>query len=502
MQQYQQDWVSKWAMYEPEKIAVKEFESQRTWSYGELDQMGNALAWHLKNEFGIAAGDRIAVLADNSLEYIALFVAAQKSGFILTPLNYRLSSAELNYLLGDADPSLFIFEEKYKNEALSALPLSPLPLWSMETLTSFCLKALENPDKKIFPLVPVDEDAPLFILYTSGTTGFPKGALYTHKMLFWNSINTALRLLINTDTRTINVMPPFHTGGWNVLTTPLLHFGGYTCLMKKFDAPTVLRLLSEEKPTLFMAVPTMLKMMADDPFFDQAQFPDLKYFIVGGEPMPVPLIEIWAAKGVAVRQGYGMTEVGPNLTSLHHNDAIRKKGSIGKPNFYVEIRIADENGRPVAPGENGELWLKGPMTTPGYWKNETATRAAITDGWFHSGDLVRQDEEGYLYVVDRIKNMFISGGENVYPAEIERVLVSHPDIAEAAVISIPDTKWGESGCAFIALHAGKKLDESAVLEYCRLNLAAYKVPKTIIWVENLPKNDTGKIDRKRLKPGH
>ena len=216
--------------------------------------------------------------------------------------------------------------------------------------------------------------------------------------------------------------------------------------------------------------------------------------------MPIPLIERWQlAKGVAIRQGYGMTEVGPNLTSLHQNDAIRKKGSIGRPNFYVDIRIVDSQGQEVAENTAGELLLRGPMVTPGYWRNEEATRKAIVDGWFHTGDMVRLDEEGYLFVVDRIKNMFISGGENVYPAEVERVLQSHGGVSEAAVVGVPDAKWGEVGKAFVVRRPGVQLSETDLREHCRNLLARFKVPRYIIFVEELPKNDTGKINRAALK---
>jgi len=305
-----------------------------------------------------------------------------------------------------------------------------------------------------------------------------------------------MSLIVNTESRTVNCMPPFHTGGWNVLMTPFLHHGGYTCLMKFFDARVVLQLLEKEKATIFMGVPTMLKMMADLPEFVTADLSSLKYIIVGGEAMPIPLIEKWGKKGVPIRQGFGMTEVGPNLTSLHQDDAIRKKGSIGRPNFYVQTKILNDQNEICAAKEAGELLLKGPMVTPGYWQNETATQKAFKDGWFYTGDRVLQDEEGYLFVVDRIKNMYISGGENVYPAEVERILLTHPQVSEAVVIGVPDAKWGESGKAFIVKKAATS--EQEIKDYCQSKLAKFKVPKYIVFLEKLPKNDTGKINRKAL----
>ena len=493
------DWVSKWAVYSPQKVALKEAETGRMLTYGEWNRFGNHLAEYLTRDRGLQKGDRIAVLAESCLEYLILFSAAQKSGFILVPLNYRLCASELDFMLRDAAPRLVIAEDRFLPLLEAAPHYGDIPeKWTIPALWEFCRAADVRKESAPFPPVQIEENDPLFILYTSGTTGFPKGAIYTHKMLFWNSINTAMSLLVNTESRTINCMPPFHTGGWNVLITPFLHHGGYTCLAKKFDAPAILHLLETERPTIFMGVPTMLKMIAEAPGFAAADVSGLHYLIVGGEPMPIPLIEKWHAKGVAVRQGYGMTEVGPNLTSLHQDDAIRKKGSIGRPNFYVSIRIAGEDGGAAATGETGELLLQGPMVTPGYWRNPEATATSIRGGWFHSGDLVRQDEEGFLYVVDRIKNMYISGGENVYPAEVERVISAHEGVSEVAVIGVPDEKWGEAGKAFVVLKPGMVLTEGDILDHCRGLMARYKVPKTAVVVQALPKTDSGKVDRKAL----
>ncbi len=485
------DWIGTWADLLPDHIALKEAESEEALSYAQLNRAGNNVAYRLIHELGLQPGDRIAVLAEWSIAYVAIFVAAQKTGCILVPLNYRLAAPELAYMLEDSTPSLFIADEKH-------LPLmqSAASDKKVEHLESFAEFQSDNKEAE-----PTDfsEDHPIFILYTSGTTGRPKGAIYTHKMLFWNSINTALGLLINSEARTLNVMPPFHTGGWNVLLTPLLHHGGYTCLVKKFEADTILRLLESERPTIFMGVPTMLGMMGQCDHFEKTDLSSLHYVIVGGEAMPVPLIEQWQDKGIAIRQGYGMTEVGPNLTSLHQSDAIRKRGSIGKPNFYVKTSIVNSQGVPVVQGESGELWIQGPMVTPGYWQNPEATKASRSGEWFRTGDMALQDEEGYLYIVDRIKNMFISGGENVYPAEVERVLVQINGVEEAAVIGVPDAKWGESGAAFVVLNHEIKISEEELKSACRQQLAKFKVPQHIRFVEALPKNDTGKINRQALR---
>ncbi len=493
------DWCAKWALYAPEKTAFREHETDRALTYAQLNRAADALAWHLTQQWGLKKGDRLAVLADVCLEYMVLFGAAQKTGIVLVPLNYRLTAPEIDFMLKNAAPKVVLAEPKYQHLLEGAAFFKKIPhRGALATVSGF----MEGNQGRVepFPIVSLREKDPIFILYTSGTTGFPKGALYTHQMLFWNSINTAMSLIVNAESRALNFAPPFHTGCWNVLTTPFLHHGGYTCILKKFDPSAVLDLLQRERCTILFGVPTMLRMLADEPGFAAAAFPALQYAIVGGEPMPLPLIEQWHTKGVLIRQGYGMTEVGPNLTSLHQDDAMRKRGSIGRPNFYVDTRIVDANEVDCAPGQPGELLLRGPMVTPGYWRNPAATAKAFAPGgWFRTGDLVRQDEDAYLYVVDRIKNMFISGGENVYPVEVERVLLGHPAVAEAAVVGVPDAKWGEVGRAFVVPKSGQPLDAPALLDFCRTQLAAYKVPKSIVFLDALPKNDAGKINRMALK---
>lgn len=489
------DWLSKWAIYSPHHIAIKEYETGKTFTYSELNTAANQLANVLTTEHGLRNADRVAIIAENCAEYVILMSVAQKTGIIIVPLNYRLAVEEIDYLLQDAQPRMIIWETKFAHLVRETAAFEKIkhriPLENLQAI-------YQDAPQETFPSVEIDDNHPIFILYTSGTTGFPKGAIYSHGMLFWNSVNTAISLVINSESRTVNCMPPFHTGGLNVLLTPFLHRGGFVCLMKQFDAAAVLKLLESEEVTLFMAVPTMLKMMADDATFAAAEFPKLKYFIVGGESMPVPLIEKWATKNVPVRQGYGMTEVGPNLTSLHQDDAVRKKGSIGRANFYVQTKVVNEKGEEVAPNESGELLLKGPMVTPGYWQNESATTKAIKDGWFYTGDRVRQDEDGYFYVVDRIKNMFISGGENVYPAEVERVLIQHEAISEVVVVGVPHEKWGEVGKAFVVLKEGQTIDLDEIKSFCLHRLSKFKIPKHLEILTELPKNASGKIDRKSM----
>lgn len=490
----QQDWMSKWAIYSPNKVAVKEYETGRKLTYAELNNAGGNLATYLTQRLNLAKGSRIAVLAEHCLEYITLFSAAQKSGIVIVPLNYRLSSVELEYIINNSEPAVLFYEEKFSH----LLPEKPEGfVYKIEDISA-------NWNEKTgsdFENVQLYEEDSVFLLYTSGTTGFPKGVKYTHKMLFWNSINTSMSLILNTETNTVNVMPPFHTGGWNVLVNPILHHGGYICLCRKFDAFTVNKLIDSEKVSIFMGVPTMLQMMALEANFKKEEFESLHYIIVGGEAMPIPLIETYAKMDVAIRQGYGLTEVGPNLTSLHQDDAITYKGSIGRSNFYVQTRIVTEDGRDAAPDEPGELWLKSPVVTPGYWKNDEETKRAFdeTGQWFKTGDVVIKNEKDYLYVVDRIKNMFISGGENIYPSEIEKVIMLLEDVQLCVVVAVPDDKWGEVGKAYVQLKENApSIEEDDIMAFCRDRLAKFKLPKYIEFIDDFPKNDAGKIDRKKL----
>jgi len=486
MKVWQQDWISRWALYSPNRIALEEFESAQSITYSDLNRFANGIAKKL-SDIGIQKGDRIVVLAEFSINLVALFSAAQKSGFILVPVNYRLAAAEVQDIIADCKPKLILTEATFKHLITDDNSLLFSTFFNMVI-----------PQESV-QICEVEEDDSIFIIYTSGTTGKPKGVLYTHKMAFWNSINTSISLKLTTESRTVNVMPPFHTGGWNVLLLPFLHHGAFTRLYRKFEPENVLKGLSELRCTIFMGVPTMLSMMAQHETFTDTDISCLDYIIVGGESMPIPLIETYSTKGVAIRQGYGMTEVGPNLTSLHQDDAIRKKGSIGRPNFYVKHRIVKENGEEALPDETGELWLQGPMVTPGYWYNESATKEAFSEEglWFKTGDIVKEDTEKYLYIVDRLKNMYISGAENVYPAEIERVLRQLPQVTDCAVVGVKDEKWGEVGKGFIV--ADSTLSEEALRTHCMANLAKFKIPKYFVFMESLPRTDSGKIDKKALK---
>lgn len=497
------DWLKQWAGLSPRSLAFKDGDNGTTFSYEEIYRVSARLASHLESKFAIGKGDRIALLATNEIETVLLFFASLRLGSILVPANFRLTGREINHILSDSESTVLVAQKSLR-EKLTGLTFQTAN-WDFEELQSWTAEALKDvrraikarETESISELAAGPHD-PCMILYTSGTTGAPKGALITPKMLHWNSLNTTLRLNIAQSDVFVNFLPFFHTGGWNVLLTPFVHRGAATILTKKFDADKILALCESEGATIMFGVPTTMEMMSRSSLFASVNLTKVRYAIVGGEPMPIELIHTWQKKGVPIRQGFGLTEFGPNVFSLNEEDALRKIGSIGFPNFYVETRVVDVDGKDVETGVIGELILRGPVCTPGYWKNPEATSESIRDGWFHTGDLVRVDDEGYYYVAGRKKDMFISGGENVYPVEVERVLSQHPAIREVAVVGIPDSKWGEVGRAYIALVGSQSISPDEILTFCSDKLAKFKIPKEILFLESLPKGDSGKILKRRL----
>ena len=501
MHNFQTDWLAKWSTYSPNRMFLREHQRDMQWSYSDFNLRTNSLASYLVDQYKIKKGDRIAIYSKNKSEHVILFLACIKIGALLVPLNFRLMPRELDILINDADPKLFFYDEEFTDHIPKLSSVNKIEV--VNKLSEISKFLLENNIKSNFTSKETfTEDDPVMILYTAGTTGLSKGVIITHKMLFWNSINTGLRLDLHSSDHTQSFAPFFHTGGWNVLFTPFLHHGASHTLLTQFDADLILQLMEKEKATILFGVPTMLQMMADSPYFNKVDLSSVRYAIVGGAPMPIPLINTWHNKGVFIRQGFGLTEVGPNCFSLHQDDAIRKKGSIGFSNFYIDAKIVKEDKTECAADEVGELWLKSPVVTLGYWRNENATKETITEGWFHTGDLVKQDKDGYFYVVDRKKNMYISGGENVFPAEIESYLYTNEKIKEVAVIGVEDEKWGEVGKAYIVLKDNQTLNEIEIKEFCLGNLAKYKIPKYVEFLSELPKSEAGKIDKKKLIQMH
>jgi fatty-acyl-CoA synthase len=486
------DWLGRRALLTPAKLALVDATTGMRYSYAELNARANRVARLLREQFDVAKGQRVALLAGNCVECLDLLFACGKLGAILAPLNWRLAPRELAYIVGNCTPAALVYSADYASTAeelrratgvRQALPIAALHAAGDE-------RPIE---------AEVDLEDPALILYTSGTTGHPKGAVLSQRMLAWNSINTIVGWELSAADVTIIHTPFFHTGGLNVLTLPLVHCGGTLVLMRGFDPAGCLALVEAERASVLFAVPTMFQMLLDDPHFARADFSSVRFLISGGAPCPVPLIRAYQERGLPFRQGYGLTEVGPNCFTLQPADAIRKAGSVGQPNFHIDARIVDEQGCGITGDTVGELALRGPAVCSGYWADPAATAAALHDGWFHTGDLVRRDDEGYYYIVGRKKDMIISGGENIYPAEVEELLYSHPAVAEAALIGMPDAKWGEVGRAIVAIKPGAAATADELIDFCRHQIARYKVPKSIVFVERLPRNSMGKVIKGELR---
>ena len=481
------DWLARHALYSPDKTALIEIATGRRVSYAEFNSEANRVCRYLQN-LGVKPGDRVAVLLPNCVELLFILFGTTKLGAIFVPLNHKLAAPEIEGIVADSQPAVVFYDPEF--EHLSRADWVPI----RRAVEDWAPMPSDDPDP-----IPVDQEEPHMLLYTSGTTGKPKGVVISHRHVLWNCINTSLRLLMPTDTVLVHT-PMFYTGGLNVFTLPAFYLGGAVAIMKAFSAAEVLREVERLKITALFAVPTQLLMMADSTDFQSTDLGGLRYIISGGAPCPVPLIQRWIDRGIPLRQGFGLTEVGPNCFALDARDALRKAGSIGFPNFSIEARIVDETGlEEVRADRVGELILRTPAMCSGYWNNPAQTSAAIRDGWFHTGDLVRRDSEGYYYVVDRKKDMYISGGENVYPAEIENLLRTHPQVGDVAVLGVPHPKWGETGCAVVVLHPGGKATAEELLEFCKGKIAKFKMPQSITFADELPRTNSGKVRKEELR---
>ena len=493
------NWLAKRERYTPQKVAVVDVITGNRYTYCELNEKANILAAYLQRRQNLQAGDRLAVVSKNCIEYILLFFACAKIGVVLVPLNYRLPKAGLAELISDSNPHVVVYSDEFKSIAREAgEEVSDIAYLSINNGVESVNEILESGDSN--PIIhEAKADDIAMILYTSGTTGKSKGAMISWRQIHWNSINTEISLeLTGEDSSFVNT-PFYHTGGWHVLLTPLVHHGGKLVLQKEFDAAECNRLIEQEEVTILFGIPTMLRMMMEESNFESADFSSIRFAICGGESCPIPIIKRYQQKEVPIRQGYGLTEAGPNCYSLPAEDAIRKKGSVGFPNFHVGVKIVDDDNKKVEQGEVGELLMKGPHVFSGYWKNPEATDQTIENGWVHTGDLFRCDEDGYYYMVGRKKEMYISGGENVYPVQVEKVIYEHPAVAQVAVIGVPDETWGETGCAFVVIKENATLSVDDLKTYCREYLAGYQCPRHVIFKETLPVGDSNKIQKRDLE---
>ncbi|MGH8528277.1 MAG: AMP-binding protein [Nevskiales bacterium] len=457
----------------------------RWFSYGELDIRARRLAGRLA-ERGVTKGDRVSILALNHIAHIDLILAAPKLGFIYAPFNYRLSAAEQGELARYVEPSLLLHDAQHA-------PIATATAAVLQPLADYENWLAAAPDAPAAPALSAED--PMMMLFTGGSTGLPKGAVLPYRQIFSNAVNTTWSWNVGGDDCVIQATPAFHAA-INVLATPLLHTGGRIVLMESFEAGAYLRLLGECGATLLFMVPSMYQTLAEHPGFAAADFSSVRWAIAGGAPCPPPIRERYAARGIRFRLGYGLTEAGVNCFSISETEAARHPDSVGRPMLYGEAVIRHADGTPVQADEIGELTLAGPHLALGYFRREPDTAASFRDGWLWTGDLARQDGDGLFYICGRRKEMYISGGENVYPAEIEGLLHTHPAVAECAVLGVPDARWGETGLAALALKSGERLSGSELQAWLRSRLAGYKRPRHILFLETLPKSGAGKI----LKP--
>ena len=499
------DYLARRELYSPDKLAFIDAGKSPEWrlTFREANRRANKLANWLKLQ-GIGKGDRVAILAKDGYEHLDLFFACSKLGAVHTALNWRLHWQELLEIFQYTNPKILVFSDDFKegvSNLVSHFPLSTLHLDGIGIQGSLPFEpTLQSASDFAVTCEDLEAEDTAALIFTGGTTGLPKAAQVSHRMIAWNTLNTVIHDVTHNDVY-LNVFPMFHTGGLFVYTLPQVIFGGTTVLIRAFDPAQVLTLLEREKVTIFAAVPTMYQMLTTASNWDSANLSALRFCTSGGAPLPVPLVEKYTKeKGIRFKQGFGMTEFGPGIFALAPEDAIRKAGSIGRPNFFVDAKIVGEQNQFLGPNEAGELVLKGPSYSSGYFNNPEASQAAVDErGYFHTGDVAQYDDEGYFYIVDRKKDMFISGGENVYPAEIEKVLYQHPAVHMCAVIGLPDPKWGEVGKACVVLKPNQTVSGEELLKFMTERLAKYKVPKSVALMDALPISAAGKILKRELR---
>ncbi|MFX0062364.1 MAG: long-chain fatty acid--CoA ligase [Candidatus Hermodarchaeota archaeon] len=497
------DWAGRRALLTPKRKAIFDAIENKRYTFAELDVQANQLARVLLDR-GIQKGDRVATFAKNRVDSIIFMLATGKIGAILVPLNIRLAIRELQYMVEKTSPKVLAYDPQLISQAEQlkqvinvnhTLVMGDKPELGDEASRNLMQKVSSSAIER--PVLSFDD--PHLIVFTGGTTGLPKGAVLSHKLVFWNSVNTIISWGLRPDDVQPLVFPLFHTGGWNVLLTPFYHLGACSILMGDFDPGETLKIIEEEQCTIVIGVPTMFLMMAQYERFASTNFDSVRIFISGGAPCPVAIMEHYWNRNKLFKMGYGLTEVGPNNFYLPEADIKRKPTSVGFPVFHCDMKIVDNDNNPVKQGEVGELLLRGPHIFSGYWEEPKETKNTIEpDGWVHTGDLTKQDEEGFYYIVGRKKEMFISGGENVFPTEIEEIIYKHPAVDLAAVIGVPDEKWGEVGKAIVTLKKGKTATPEELREFLHGKLARYKIPKYFEIRDSMPTSAAGKILKREL----
>ncbi len=490
-------WPARRARKTPGRVAV--VHDGREWTYQSVHQRVQRLAWALR-DLGVGRGDRIAYLGPNHPAFLETLFAAGVLGAVFVPLNTRLAAPEIAFNLADSGTAVLIHAPEQADVATTAAADAAVihrialagPGDGALGYSEFLASGRDEPID-----TPVGLDDVCMIMYTSGTTGRPKGAVLSHGNITWNCFNVLVDVDFAGDEVTLVVAPLFHTAGLNLTCLPTLLKGGRVVLVGAFDPARVLETIESQRVTYMFGVPTMYGAMVASPRWAKADLSSLRSISCGGAPVPMHTIRTYLARGLAFSQGYGMTEASPGVLYLDRAMASVKVGSAGVPHFFTDVRIVTPDDADAEPGDRGELLVSGPNVMSGYWGQPDATAAAFADGeWFRSGDIAEVDDDGYYSIVDRVKDMILSGGENIYPAEVEAVLREHPAVADCALIGIPDPRWGEVGRAVVVLRSGADTDEQDVTGFLAGRLAKYKIPRSVVFVDALPRNATGKI----LKP--
>lgn len=497
------DLLAQRARLMPAALAVEDLDDGTRYSYAALNERAARVAAAARELWGIGEGGRLAYLGHNRAEFFALLFGCAKAGIILVPLNWRLAVPELSALLADAEPAALIYGDEFAGVAAELgkdrPELSLIALGEAAGGRDYAadLAAVAPP---LTPHPPRSANTPWYLLYTSGTTGRPKGVIQTFRMMLANYMSIGLAVGLRREDVLLNVLPMFHTAGINLYSTAMFLVGGSVLVARSFEPAQALAVLAS-RATLFFGVPAIYQALLEQPAFAAEQLRGVRSWGCGGAALPPTVAQRYLEHGIRIRTGCGMTETGPTISLLDEASVPHKIGSVGRPQLTVELRIVDHQGRDLPPGQPGEMLIRGPGVTPGYWRQPEATRAAIElDGWFHSGDVAYCDADGDYYLIDRWKDMYVSGGENVYPAEVEQVLLQYPDIAEAAVVGVADERWGEVGKAYLRLADGAPpLDQAVLREFCRQRLAGYKVPRNFEVVAALPRNALGKVQKQELR---
>ncbi|PIV20483.1 MAG: AMP-dependent synthetase [Deltaproteobacteria bacterium CG_4_8_14_3_um_filter_45_9] len=500
------DWIKKWSFLQPHKRALI-FEDH-PFTYQEVNLRTNQLC-HLFLELGVQKGDRISVLLYNCHQYLEIFFALSKIGAILVPLNWRLAGPELEFIIRDSGSRILIFDPEFEEEVGSIRPNLNLSNGDYIVVGPPCSdweidyeKAVSNqPSHEPSINGSIGDEDPHILMYTSGTTGIPKGAVLSHRKTFFNVLNADIFNNLTSEDIIIVSRPMFHSGGLLVDAAPVLYKGGTLILKKRFRPHEILETVQKYRVTLLELPATVYQFILQQCDLSQYDLSSARRYLTGGERIPEAMLKEYFKKGIVISQIFGLTEAS-TITFLSPEKAAQKIGSVGFPVFYGEVRIVDKMRKDVSPGEVGEIIIRGPTLMSGYWNRPELTAETIRDGWLYTGDLARTDEEGYIYIVDREKDMYISGGENVYPAEIEKVLPTHPKIFDAGIVGVQDEKWGEVGKAFIVLKPGETMGSDEVFEFLKGKVAKYKIPKYVEFIEELPKTASGKIQKFVLKEWH